>query len=290
MDPKPTDNSDVKSGPPTHTGPMLTEPLLIANVAAAIREVGNAEVVPRFRSLAAGDITEKGPGDLVTIADQECERVLSERLRTFRDIPVVGEEATAADPSLLDLVAGAPAVWVTDPIDGTSNFVAGNPNFVVMVSLVEYGVTEAAWVWHPETDLMLTAERGKGLSRNGEPAPTATRSDQARGILKRKFMDEPARTRLGSFPQEIGELVPAHGSAGIEYAALIDGRIDFLMYWRTLPWDHSPGGLLAQEAGMRVARPDGSPYLPGDGKAGLLAATPELWDLVAAEIQAATSD
>jgi fructose-1,6-bisphosphatase/inositol monophosphatase family enzyme len=269
---------------------MLTEPLLIASVAAAIREVGNAEVVPRFRSLAAGDVTEKGPGDLVTVADQECERVLSERLRTLRDIPVVGEEATAADPSLLDLVAEAPAVWVTDPIDGTSNFVAGNTNFVVMVSLVEHGATEAAWIWHPETDVMLTAERGKGLSRNGEPAPNATRSDQPRGILKRKFMGEPARTRLGSFPQEVGEVVPAYGSAGIEYAALIDGRIDFLMYWRTLPWDHSPGGLLAQEAGMRVARPDGSLYLPGDGKTGLLAATPELWDLVAAQIQAATND
>ena len=169
---------------------MLTGPTLIEEVAAAIREVGNAEVVPRFRSLAAGDITEKGPGDLVTIADQECERVLSERLRVFRDIPVVGEEATAADPSLLDLVATAPAVWVTDPIDGTSNFVAGNPNFVVMVSLVENGTTMAAWVWHPETDTMLTAERGNGLLRNGEPAPTPTRSDRARGILKRKFMDE----------------------------------------------------------------------------------------------------
>ena len=62
------------------------------------------------------------------------------------------------------------------------------------------------------------------------------------------------------------------------------------MYWRTLPWDHSPGGLLAEEAGLRVARPDGSTYLPGDGKSGLLAATPELWDRVAAEIQAATAD
>ena len=61
------------------------------------------------------------------------------------------------------------------------------------------------------------------------------------------------------------------------------------MYWRTLPWDHSPGGLLAEEAGLRVARPDGSTYLPGDGKSGLLAATPELWDRVAAEIQAADS-
>ena len=70
--------------------------MFIDHVSAAIREVGAAEVMPRFRSLAKGDVTEKGPGDLVTIADQECERVLSERLQVFRDIPVVGEEATAA--------------------------------------------------------------------------------------------------------------------------------------------------------------------------------------------------
>ena len=94
---------------------MLTGPTLIEEVTTAIREVGNAEVVPRFRSLAQGDITEKGPGDLVTIADQECERVLSERLRVLRDSPVVGEEATAADPSLLDLVATAPVQTFMPP-------------------------------------------------------------------------------------------------------------------------------------------------------------------------------
>lgn len=264
--------------------------MFLNQVSAVIREVGGAEVVPRFRALAEGDVMEKSPGDLVTIADQECERVLSERLRAIRDIPVVGEEGTAADPSLLDLVGTAPAVWVIDPIDGTANFVAGNTNFVVMVSLVENGQTTAAWVWHPETDVMLAAEKGNGLFIDGDRAPIPIRSDQRRGILKRKFMGEPARTRLGEFPSEIGRVVAADGSAGIEYGALIAGRIDFLMYWRTLPWDHSPGGLLAEEAGLRVARPDGSPYLPGDGKVGVLAATPELWDAVAAEIQAAIAD
>ena len=114
--------------------------MLIEQVAFAVREVGTTEVVPRFRSLASGDITEKSRGDFVTIADQECERVLSARLREIRELPVVGEEASALDPSLLDLVDAAPAVWVIDPIDGTSNFVAGNVNFVVMVALIEAGV------------------------------------------------------------------------------------------------------------------------------------------------------
>jgi len=254
-------------------------------VSAVVRSVGMAEVVPRFRSLADGDVTEKSPGDLVTIADQECERVLGERLRSIRAITVVGEEGTALDPSRLDLVATAPAAWVIDPIDGTSNFVAGNSNFVVMVALVEEGSAVAAWVWHPETDSMLTAERGGGVKRNGVPIATAPRSGTPRGIIKRKFVQEPGRSRLAEFPESVGQVVPALGSAGVEYGVLVDGDIDFLFYWRTLPWDHAPGGLIAAEAGLRVARPDGSEYFPGDGGHGLLAATPEGWDTIAAEIQ-----
>jgi fructose-1,6-bisphosphatase/inositol monophosphatase family enzyme len=264
--------------------------MFIDQVSAVIREVGAAEVVPRFRSLADGDVMEKGPGDLVTIADQECERVLAERLRAIRDIPVVGEEGTAADPSLLDLVAEADATWIIDPIDGTANFVAGNPNFVVMVALAELGETVAAWVWHPETDSILTAQRGNGVHRNGVAIIAPTREKSPTGILKRTYMPEPARTLLAAFPKSVGSLVPAFKSAGIEYGALIDGRIDFLMYWRTLPWDHAPGGLLASEAGLRVARVDGSAYMPGDGKDGLLAATHECWDAVAAEILIAFAD
>jgi len=261
--------------------------MFVEQVAAAIREVGNAEVVPRFRALAANDVMEKTPGDLVTIADQECERVLSQRLRALRDLPCVGEEAASENPALLDLVADAEATWVIDPIDGTRNFVSGDTNFVVMVSLVEAGETSAAWIWHPKTDAMLTAQQGLGTRRNGAALPAVVRGEQRTGILKRRYMDEPARSRLGDFPAGIGRDVPAFNSAGIEYGALVDGTIDFLFYWRTLPWDHSPGGLIAAEAGLKVARPDGSPYRPGDGGFGLLSAPAEVWDLVATQIELA---
>lgn len=265
----------------------MLEPGLIDDVATAIREVGAAEVLPRFRQLADGDISEKSPGDFVTIADQECERVLSERLRSIRDVTVVGEEATAANPALVDEIESAASVWVIDPIDGTSNFVAGKTDFAVMVSLVENGVAVAAWVWHPEPDAMYTAELAAGTKRNGVLIEEAQRSTDPGGILKLRYMDEPARTRLADFPAHVGVDMPALKCAGTEYIALINGKIDFLFYWRTLPWDHACCALLASEAGLRVARPDGSDYRPGDGRRGLLAAIPTLWDPVAAEIQAA---
>ena len=60
------------------------------------------------------------------------------------------------------------------------------------------------------------------------------------------------------------------GGAGIEYVDLVLGRYDLLMYWRTLPWDHAPGSLLATEAGLEAIRPDGHPYRPGEDALGLL--------------------
>ena len=262
--------------------------MLVERVAAAIREVGVAEVLPRFRALAAGDISEKSPGDLVTIADRECERVLSLRLRDIRDLPVVGEEATQADPSLLNHVDTAPAVWIVDPIDGTANFVSGSTDFAVMVALVEAGVTVSAWVWHPATDTMLTGELGQGTKRNGVLVLPVARIGEPKGILKRKYLAEPARSRPADFPPSVAEIVRTPiRCAGIEYSQLLRGEIDFAFYWRTLPWDHAPCALLAGEAGLTVARIDGSAYRPGDHQMGLLSARPELWSAVATEIRAA---
>ena len=266
---------------------MVTETPLVEAVSLAIREVGAAEVMSRFNQLATGDVSEKSPGDLVTVADQECERVLGERLRELRDVPVVGEEATAADPALPGLVDHAEAVWIVDPIDGTANFVDGKPDFGVMVALVEHGRTTHGWVWHPTTDAMLTVAPGSGTHRNGTPAGTLSDRSLPVGVIKRKFMPEPAKTTLADWPAELATIVWGKRSAAIEYADLIDGEIDFIFYWRTWPWDHAPCALLAEHAGYRVGRLDGQVYRPGDGGAGLLSARPDLWESVAAEIRAA---
>src|SRR6185437_792815 len=100
------------------------------------------EVMPRFEKLESGDISEKGPGDLVTVADIAAEHRLTPALRGL--LPgslVVGEEAVAADPAVLALLDGDDYVWVVDPIDGTANFAAGIPLFAVMVALIRRGET-----------------------------------------------------------------------------------------------------------------------------------------------------
>ena len=70
-------------------------------------------------------------------------------------------------------------------------------------------------------------------------------------------------------------------AAGVAYPKAVTGEFAYALYWRTLPWDHAPGALLAEEVGLTVARLDGTPYRPWDGRSGLLtAATPSVWDAV----------
>src|SRR3546814_16939939 len=95
----------------------------LERVAAIIRETAKVERLPRFKTLAADEIREKRPGDLVTVADIEAEKRLTRQLTDL--VPgsrVIGEEAIAGDEALLAAQASDGSVWIVDPVDGTANF------------------------------------------------------------------------------------------------------------------------------------------------------------------------
>ncbi|MBT3559241.1 MAG: inositol monophosphatase [Rhodospirillales bacterium] len=240
-----------------------------------IREVAATEIVPRFRRLADDEIMEKSPGDVVTVADHASEARLSAGLlKIMPDAVLVGEEMTFDDASVLDRLNGSDPVWVIDPLDGTGNFASGNPAFAVMVALVKGGETQAGWIYDPLGDRMAVAERGRGCRLNGEvvrlkPAPAVHLMHG--GILTRFLPDDlkgPAEESKSRFAH-----VSATMCAGHEYLSLLEGDKHFVLYYRTLPWDHAAGALMTAEAGGHVARLDGSDYKPADGRTGLLEAT-----------------
>ena len=243
-------------------------------VAAAIRFANAEAVAPHFRSLRAGEVHEKAAGEVVTVADRECERLLSGLLKDIADVPVVGEEAAAADPSLFSML-DAHRAWLVDPIDGTSNFAAGRADYAIMVAFLERGRPAAAWIFQPEFDRMATAVRGAGAFMNGvevvPPSPSANSADW-HGIVKARFLPDDVKRRVRSAMNDFGDELPPTGCAGTEYPDLISGVASFLLYWRTLPWDHAAGVLLAEEAGCRAIRPSGSPFSLLDDGAGLLVA------------------
>ena len=249
---------------------------LLDGVADLVREVSATVIVPRFRALEDGEVTEKAPGDVVTAADTEAERLLREGLeRLLPGAPVVGEEAGSANPSLLNAVAGAEQAWLVDPLDGTTNFVSGSTDWGTMVALVRAGRTTASWMWHPTSGRMYRAELGSGawcdetrLVVGGAPM------DESRlvGAVLTRFLDESTRVAVARNAWRFGEILPGRKCAAVEYPDVICGDHHFALYWRTLPWDHAPGTLLLTEAGGVVRRPDGTNYLPGDQRVGLLVA------------------
>lgn len=231
-------------------------------VAEIIREVAAETCLPYFQQLDHGQVSEKGPNDLLTVADIETEVTLGRRLSDH--LPgsvVVGEEAVHDDPGILDRLAGDDPCWLIDPIDGTINFAHGLPLFAIMLALVRRGEVGAAWIYDPVHDHMAAAERGGGTWFDGAPVRLSPPPDLAHciGCLHLPREDTALAAHMGRNRHRYGPELILH-CAGIEYQTFLRDRLHFAVYHRTKPWDHAPGTLLLAEAGGHVAHIDGQAY------------------------------
>jgi fructose-1,6-bisphosphatase/inositol monophosphatase family enzyme len=243
-------------------------------VSALIVAVGQSEVLPYFQKLGADAIHIKSqPGDLVTDADLASERALTPALRDL--LPgslVVGEEATYADPRLLDLIAGEEPVWIIDPIDGTFNFASGVPCFGMIVALTVAGETVAGWIHDPVTGAMITAEHGAGAWKSGQRLSVGA-GGRPLSSLSLSAPGNPVRPWKTIVSREI-----YRRSAAQEYIALVSGSLDLALFTKMMPWDHAAGVLIHREAGGKDLVSDGRPYAPtihqGSFVLGYLSVTP----------------
>ncbi|MDR3517792.1 MAG: inositol monophosphatase family protein [Azospirillaceae bacterium] len=249
-------------------------------VSEIIRETCEIEVLPRFRHLSAQDVREKGPGDLVTVADEASERRLTAELSAL--LPgslVIGEEAVAADPRVLDRFRDDAPVWIVDPIDGTFNFASGNTCFGLLVALVQGGETLAGWVYDPLGGRMATVVKGQGawLAGNRLTVRAAAPLSELRGSLTFANYEASTRQHLEQAAQKFRDSA-ALNCAAHEYLRLTGpavptgDEIHFALFRKIMPWDHAAGTLLHREAGGYHAKLDGTPYAPTDSVGGLLLA------------------
>ena len=241
-----------------------------------IREVAEKAVIPRFCNLSEGEVrTKSGPKDLVTAADEEAEQLLHGGLSKILPASlVIGEEAASADPFILSHLAHHEPVWVIDPIDGTANFVAGDPKFAIVIAMVEKGRALFAWIHDPIKSRTLWAAHGEGTWLEDKCLKVSVPQTQDLGAMgasmyHRAFKD--SRNRFGKTRR--------CGSAAHEYWALVENHLQVSSFSRLKPWDHVAGVLIHSEAGGYSRMLDGAQYDPSYAeKRGLLSApSKEIW-------------
>jgi len=252
-------------------------------VASILRDAAQAEILPRFRGEIAQDIRQKTSSfDLVTDADEAAEAAIVAALqRAFPGCAVVGEEASACDPTLLDTLSESDLAFVVDPVDGTKNFSAGLPLFGVMAAALQRGEIIAGVILDPIRDDWAIAVAGEGAwiennagrlinLRVAAPPPVSEMS----GIVNWLFFPAPLKAQITANLSRVAAAVD-YRCAAHQYRAVAAGHYDFALYGKMTPWDHAAGVLIHQEAGGYAAFLDGRPYTVRQQTGGLLCAPDE---------------
>jgi myo-inositol-1(or 4)-monophosphatase len=240
------------------------EMIWVPKASAIAREAG-----ARLRAFfAQGVETEyKGDVDLVTVADRTVEKLIRERLaEVFPEHGVYGEEGTR------ERMEGE-FRWYVDPLDGTTNFAHGFPQFCVSLGLEQRpagiapeadGTIIAGVIYDPMRDELFTAERGGGAWLNGKhihasPIESLAESLVATGFPSRKRHDNPNIHFYHEFTLR-SHGVRRAGSAALDLAYVASGRLEAFWEFNLNPWDTAAGVLLVAEAGGAITDFAGAPF------------------------------
>jgi myo-inositol-1(or 4)-monophosphatase len=207
----------------------------------------------------------KGPANFVSAADRRAEETLYEELAAARPgYGFVGEEGGRREG------ADKTHTWIVDPLDGTTNFLHGIPQFAISIALEREGTMVAGVIYNPATDEMYTAERGKGAFLNDRRIRVAARQRLVEAVVA-CALPHYGRGDLALFRGEFAAVqekvagLRRFGAAALDLAWVAAGRLD--SYWeRDLsPWDMAAGILLVREAGGFVSDADGGEAMLSKG-------------------------
>lgn len=216
---------------------------------AAVREVAESEILPRFRTVVA---TRKDDGSVVTEADLAAQRALATALGRLLPVPLLGEEMPEAEQRAV--LARGGRFWCVDPIDGTGNFSEGIPFFAVSVALVEDSRPVFGTVVDPIAGEAYFATRGGGAWLDGAPLVPAT----GEKALADCVAEVSLRRRHSTLRHALKHHAPVarrltRGSSALSWCHLAAGRTDLLLHAGQMIWDYAAGALVAEEAGARIA-------------------------------------
>ena len=211
-----------------------------------------------FNELENLQVKTKGPANFVTASDIRTQKIIYDELSYAKpDWSFVMEESKPIENK------NTKARFIVDPIDGTTNFMHGNPNFAISIAAEINDRLEAAIVYSPITDEMFIAERGKGSFLNDKRIRVATRKKLSESILI-TGIPHLGRGNKELFIKEMDMIIPEvagirrSGSASLDLAWIAAGRYDIFWERGLSIWDIAAGILLVREAGGFAKGIDGS--------------------------------
>ncbi len=223
-------------------------------------------------------VTTKQPNDFVTEVDKAAEAAIIEILRdAYPSYSILAEESGAsAGKGDTD----SEYEWIIDPLDGTTNFIHGMPQYAVSIALAKAGVVEQAVVFDPNRNELFTASKGGGAFLNERRIRVSRRNKLQDSLIGTGFpyrMFDHIDTYLAIF-KEVAQKTAGQrrpGAASLDLAYVASGRFDGFWEFGLSPWDMAAGALLISEAGGLVSDMRGEANYLETGN--LIAGTPKVF-------------
>ena len=249
-------------------------PMLTTAVKAA-RRAGN--IINRgARDLDLLKVSSKGPKDFVSEIDHAAEAAIVETLLgAYPSHAILAEEGTAKGEN-----ANAEHVWIIDPLDGTTNFLHGFPQYCVSIALEHRGIVTQGVIYDPVRNDLFTATRGRGAFLNDRRIRVSKRQHLRDCLIGTgfpfrdgSFLDTYLAMMREMITQTAGLRRP--GAAALDLAYVAAGFYDGFFEVGLNPWDVAAGSLLILEAGGLIGDLSGEgDYLRGGQ---VIAATPKVF-------------
>ena len=218
-------------------------------------------------------VSNKGRSDFVTEVDKAAEQAILEIVsKAYPDHAILAEESGASGKSEY--------TWIIDPLDGTTNFIHGFPQYAVSIALRHREHVTQAVVYDPTRNELFTATRGRGAFMNDRRLRVSKRERMADCLIGTGF---PFRSieHLEEYVQMFKRITEATcgirrpGAAALDLAYVAAGRLDGFWEIGLSPWDMAAGSLLILEAGGLVSNFQGDPGFMEDGR--IVCASPKIF-------------
>ena len=226
-------------------------PLVNIGVKAA-RKAGRI-ILQSLDQLDKVQVVEKGLNDYVTQVDKACEDEIKYIIqKAYPNHSILGEETGLTQKDNHDDIT-----WIIDPLDGTTNFIHGFPQFCISIGIMEKGRVEHGIIYDPLKDELFTASRGRGAQLNDRRIRVATTSALDQALLGTGFPTREVEI-IDVYLNLLRELMPQcagvrrAGAAALDLAYVACGRLDGFWEYGLKLWDVSAGSIIVKEAGGYV--------------------------------------